>query len=423
MRPALKRAHKRNARRLHKGILRLRGVYIKLGQVISVLGSFLPVAFIEALEGLQDQVPERKYREIRRAFIRDRKESPEAVFEEFSTVPIAAASLAQVHKAKTKQGEIVAVKVLYPDIDRLIKIDLKVIRWVFWVYSKLRPVMPNFQSILRQLEDVLSRETDLVLEAENIEKLAAKFRGQDQFVFPTVVEALSSRRILVMEYVEGYKITDVDALRAAQIDPTAVAEILVKSYYQQFLVDGLYHADPHPGNFLVQPGPKLVFLDFGAVEPVRENLREGMIEFLFGLITKDDDKAIDGIETMGFVAPDGNRELLEKTVRHYFVKFYSLRIKDYSKIDVTQFVSPEEFRHLRQNLRELTLAIKYPDGYFYIERSLLLLFGVVAILDPTVNAIELGFPYANEFILNRRMQQDAKAANQKPEVQSEMANN
>jgi predicted unusual protein kinase regulating ubiquinone biosynthesis (AarF/ABC1/UbiB family) len=284
-----------------------------------------------------------------------------------------------------------------------------VLKWVFKIYVKILPFVQH-EMILKSLREVLTRESDYELEADSCERLEANFADDDQILFPKVYRDLSSKKILVLEFMEGCKINSVADLEKIGVNPTDVAKKLVTSYYKQLLIDGVYHADPHPGNFLVRPGPKIVFLDFGAVEEVRDNLRSGMILFLSGMITKDDDKAIDGIEEMGFVAPDGNRKLLEETVRHYFTKLVTMKIDDYSKLNVDQFISKEEVRMVRGRLRELMKAIRYPEGYFYIERSLVLLFGVCASLDPKVNALELGFPYAMQFILNQNQAQPAAPA-------------
>lgn len=397
-RALLDRAHAKNAKRLYRGFIRLRGVFIKVGQVLSVLGGFLPPEFIRELEGLQDQVEPQPFRAIVKAFRQDRGGPPSQFFDDFGEAPIAAASLGQVHRA-TLDGEPVAVKVLYPNIEAIIRIDLRVLRWVFKVWRRIVPV-DNIESVFRQLEDVLSRETDYRLEAANLERLAANFASDPNICFPSVHHTLSSKRILVMSFEEGARIGAVDEFEDLGINRTDVARLLVTAFYKQLLIDGLYHADPHPGNFLVRPGPQLVFLDFGAVEPVTDQLKRGMILMLEGIIGRDDEKALEGIETMGFVAANGNRRLLETSVRHYFTKLVTLKIDDYSNIDVNDIVSKSEIRAIRGRLRELMKSVHYPEGYFYIERSLLLLFGLCAVLDPKVNALELGFPFAMQFVLN-----------------------
>ncbi|MCA9562677.1 MAG: AarF/ABC1/UbiB kinase family protein [Myxococcales bacterium] len=376
-----------------------------MGQVLSVLGSFLPRAYTRELERLQDQVAPRPFKVVEKAFRRDREKHPDEIFKSFDRTPLAAASLGQVHVAYlAPEGEggeptKVAVKVLYPKIRRLIQIDMRVLRWVISVLGLVLPKR-NLLSAYSQLNDVLTRETDYRLEAKNMAALAANFENDARVACPTVYEDLSSDKILVMTFMDGAKITDLDALKAQGDNPTDVARLLVTSYYKQLLIDGLFHADPHPGNFLVQPGPVLVFLDFGAVEPVKGSLKKGMLLFLQGIIGKDDDKAIEGIEEMGFISPDGDRELLEKTVKQYFMKLVTMRIDDYSRLDINDFVTQEELREVRGQMKDLMKSVVYPDGYFFIERSLLLLFGLVAMLDPKVNALELGFPYAMQFILS-----------------------
>jgi len=402
------RTHQRNAKRLYQGFLRLRGVYIKVGQVLSVLGSFLPQAFVDELQGLQDSVPPKPFRVIRRSLIEAHGKPPEETFASLSEEALAAASLGQVHRGTHHDGSPLAVKILYPNIDRIIRIDLRVLRWVFKVWQRIVPVA-NLSTVLDQLEDVLSRETNYKLEADNLERLSAKFADDDSVAFPVVYRDLSSRRVLVMSFMEGLKITDVDSYEAAGLDRTEVARLLVTSYYKQLLIDGLYHADPHPGNFLVRTGPQLVFLDFGAVEPVRDALRKGMITMLTGIIARDDDKALEGIEEMGFVAPNGDRELLNRTVRHYFTKLVTLKVADYGNMSIDQIVSKEELRAVRGQMRSLMRSVRYPEGYFYIERSLVLLFGLCATIDPHVNALELGFPYAMQFILKNAQQQGGDA--------------
>jgi len=256
---------------------------------------------------------------------------------------------------------VVAVKILYPNIQKIIALDLRVLGWVMHVYRWFVP-MAHLERVIEQLRDLLARETNLQHEARCLERLAANFTNQPDILFPKVYWELTTPEILVMTFMEGIKISHVAELRAAGIDPEAVAKRLVEAFYQQLFVDGVFHADPHPGNFLVQEGPKLVFLDFGAVSEVRPNLVAGMLDILQGMFAKNDDLVLRGIETMGFVAPDGNRKLLERTVRHYFQTLLNLRIEDYGHI------KREDMRRLtdpgvgKGELRDLMRAFEYPRG-------------------------------------------------------------
>jgi predicted unusual protein kinase regulating ubiquinone biosynthesis (AarF/ABC1/UbiB family) len=387
-----RRVHRTNAKRLYRGILQLRGVYIKMGQVLSIMGTFLPRAYGEELEGLQDQVPPHPWKEVEKTFVAALGKLPREVFASFEEKPMAAASLGQVHRARLIEGDDVAVKILYPNIDAVIKVDLRVLRWGMRLYSWFVP-MRALERIIDQLQDLLARETNYEHEARCCERMAVNFTGEPDILFPRIHWPLTCRQVLTMSFMDGIKISRKEELTAQGIDPYAVAERLVKAFYKQLFHDGFFHADPHPGNFLVQPGPKIVILDFGAASETRPNLIEGMLEVLKGLFGRDDAQVIRGIETMGFAAVDGDRELLHRTVRAYFQKLLNLNIQDFGRI------KPEVARELadpglkRDELRDLMKSVEYPEGWFYVERASIILFGLASQLAPKLNTIQVGFPY------------------------------
>jgi len=390
------RLHQRNARRLYRGIVRLRGVYIKMGQVLSIMGTFLPAAYVRELERLQDQVPARPWRHIRRAIRKSLGHEPDTLFAKISQRPVAAASLGQVHAATTHEGERVAVKVLYPNVSTIIRIDLRVIGWAMVVYRWFVPI-GQIDRFLDQLRDLLERETDFAHEARCIDRMAAAFDDDPDVLFPVVLPALSSREVLTMTFMDGVKISNRDALDALGLNPDDVAAKLVRMFYKQVFLDRFFHADPHPGNFFVQRGPegqvRIVVLDLGSASEVRDNLVDGMLQVLSGYMTRDDTLLLRGIETMGFVAEDGDRELLESTIRRYFEKLLNLDLRDLSRID------PEVAQELldpglkRREIRALMRAFQYPLGWFYVERAAIILFGLSAQLAPRLNTIEIGLPY------------------------------
>ncbi|MBM4362057.1 MAG: AarF/ABC1/UbiB kinase family protein, partial [Deltaproteobacteria bacterium] len=303
----LERVHARNAARVTTAFTELRGVFIKLGQVLSVLGSFLPLAYGRALERLQDRVPPRPFAEISGRLESALGAGAVKRFRQLDEAPIAAASLAQVHRAVTADGRPVAVKVLYPGIERLIRGDLAVLRFALPALQLLLPV-GRLDRALEQLTAMLGRETDYAQERKNLARMRAAFGSRGDVVVPGVIEELSGPGVLTMTYEEGLKITDFDALAAAGIDRNAVATLLVDCYFEMLFENRLFHADPHPGNFLVRPGPVLVILDHGAVEEVTPALAEGMQEVLIGGISRDAERVLQGLDRMGFVAEGGDRE-------------------------------------------------------------------------------------------------------------------
>jgi ubiquinone biosynthesis protein len=388
-------AHRKNATRLASGFVGLRGVFIKTGQVLSVTGTFLPPAYGEALARLQDKVPARPFSEIRGRLVEAFGEDALSRFGSFETEPVAAASLAQVHRATTLDGRKLAVKVLYPDIERLIRIDLGVLRSLLPVVKLLLPVS-RVERVLEQLAAMLSRETDYAHERENMARIRRVFAGRTDVVVPSIEEALTHAGVLAMSFEEGVKVSDREALAKMGVEPEAIAKLLVGCYFTMLFQHRLFHADPHPGNFLVRPGPQLVILDYGAVEEVTERLQEGMKSVVLGVMVKNDDEVLRGIERMGFVAEGGDRELLARVGREYLAVLGSVKIEDFSRLDREQMEKLSGYEQMRGRLRQVMKSVEYPEGYFYVERTLALLFGLVGQLAPKVGLPGLVMPYASQ---------------------------
>ena len=401
MRRRYKTLHRRNARRLYRGFVRLRGVYIKLGQILSIMGNFLPKAYADELERLQDEVPPRRFELIARSVQRSIGKRPEAAFARFSEVPIAAASLGQVHEATTHEGDRVAVKVLYPNVATIIKVDLRVLSWAIRVYQRFVPVQ-QLARVHEQLTDMLSRETDYRNEARCLERMAGNFADDPDVLFPRVYHELSSDRVLTMSFMEGVKITRTAELARMGLEPEAVATKLVQVFYKQLFFDKFFHADPHPGNIFVQRGPdgqvRLVILDFGSASEVTENLVDGMLDILAGLMTRQDALVVRGVESMGFVAENGDRALLERVTRTYFEKLLNLNITDFSRIspEVAQSLADPGVK--KEELRRLMRSIEYPAGWFFVERAVIIMFGLSSQLAPRLNTVHVGFPYIMKFL-------------------------
>lgn len=388
--------HRNNARRLVNGFTRLRGVFIKVGQVLSVIGTFLPRAYGEALEKLQDKVPPQPFHGIEERLREALGEDTLSKFAEFDRVPLAAASLAQVHRAVTKEGVPVAVKVLYPGIETLIRRDLGVLRSIMPVVGRIFPIT-RFERVLDQLSAMLARETNYANERKNMERMRKIFAGRADVVVPTVVEELTNAGVLTMTFEEGTKITDFETLKKLDIDTEAVAKLLTECYFSMLLEHQVFHADPHPGNFLVRPGPTLVILDYGAVEEVTPSLADGMRMVVLGAITRSDDQVLAGLERMGFVAEGGDRELLARVGREYLRMLASVKITDFAQLDreTVEKLTVEGYQQVRGQLREIMKSVEYPDGYFYVERTLVLLFGLVGQLAPKIGLPGLVLPYAS----------------------------
>ena len=358
-------------------------------------------------------MPHRPYREVERTIKDALGKSPTELFASFEEEPIAAASLGQVHEATTHEGDRVAVKVLYPNVAVIIKIDLRVLGWAIRVYRWFVPIQ-QIERVHAQLTDMLQRETNLDNEAQCLVRMSANFEDDPDVLFPTFYPELSCKRVMTMSFMEGSKISKSEELVKMELEPSDVATKLVQVFYKQLFFDRFFHADPHPGNFFVQRGPegqaRIVVLDLGSASEVSEGLVDGMLDILSGVMSGKDDLVVKGIEGMGFVADNGDRNLLEKAVRTYFEKLMSLDIKDFSKIspDVAQKLADPEVK--REELRELMKSVAYPEGWFFVERAVVILFGLSAQLAPKLNTVHVGFPYIMQVFAKRNAAKMAASA-------------
>jgi ubiquinone biosynthesis protein len=255
-------AHRRGAGRLLDTAEALGGTLIKAGQFASTRPDLLPAPYVEILSSLQDRVPPQPQSVIEEAVADEIGRPINEVFSEFDGEPVAAASIAQVHRARLRDGRDVAVKVQYPGIAGLIEADLDALEAIFEAVARLEPQI-QLQPIADYLRWTLPLELDFRREAEAIGELRDAISDRDDVVIPGVVGELTTEQLLVMGFVEGVKITDREALIEAGIEPREVAELLNDAYADQLFGRDIFHADPHPGNLLVQPGPRLVLLDHG----------------------------------------------------------------------------------------------------------------------------------------------------------------
>lgn len=399
--------HRRNARRIERTIVRLQGLFIKVGQLLSIMANFLPAELREGLEGLQDQVPPRPYGEIA-ARVEDELGKPiPAIFARFVEQPIASASLGQVHEAWLEDGTHVAVKVQHRDIDEIVRLDLTTIRRIMAIVSLFVPVR-GLDAYYHQVRAMISEELDFSREAENLARIAANFAGQDEVRFPIPVAGHCTRRVMTTTFVEGVKVSDLAALEARGVDRRKLARRVVQVFCQMIFVDGIYHADPHPGNLLVGRNGELILLDFGAVAELSPQMREGIPEFLEAVIRRDTDRIIKAMQKMGFLARGEAHDVSEKVVEFFHQRFQEeVRLDKFNLKDIK--IDPQrgiesliDLRRMNIGLKELSGAFHVPRDWVLLERTLLLLTGLCTQLDPELNPIEVVRPYLQEFVLGNR---------------------
>ncbi len=398
--------HTRNARRVYATILRLQGLFIKVGQLLSIMANFLPQEFRVELEALQDQVPPRPYDEIAHR-LEEELGVRMAGIESIQREPIASASLGQVHAAVLSDGRRICLKVQHRDIDRIVRLDLATIRRIMQIVQWFVPVQ-GLDSYYYQIRELLSQELDFALEADNIERIAKHFAADDGVVFPEPVRELSTKRVLATTFVEGLKVSDASGLDALGVDKKDIARRLVRVYCQMIFVDGVYHADPHPGNLLVQKDGKIVLLDFGAVAELSPQMREGITEFLEGVLRRDTDRLVKAMRKMGFISRTVDDRLSEKIIEYFHRRFQEeVRLDSFNLKDLR--IDPQrglenllDLRRMNIGLRELSGAFHIPKDWVLLERTLLLVYGSCSLLDPNLNPVAIIQPYLKDYVLGNR---------------------
>jgi len=404
IRRALPRAHRRNARRIERSILKLQGLYIKVGQLFSILTNFLPDAYRVELEKLQDAVPPRPYEEIKMRLAEELDRDPAEAFSELDPRPVASASIAQVHLATTRTGQPVAVKVQYPDIEKIVATDLDTLEKIFRLVERFLPAY-GLEHAYQEIRKMILAELDFESEGRNIEAVAANFEDSQDLLFPKVHWDLTTAKVLVTEYLPGTKVADIAALDQKGIDRRKLAEIIVHSYCKQIFLDGCYHADPHPGNLMVRKtgdGFQVVLVDFGSTGRLSEKMRLGILEFVEGALQRDGSKILHAIKSMGFVARGSDPRVFDRVVRYYLQKFESY---DMASLQDIRFDADEGFADLAAldqlgiGLGELTRSFHVPREWVLLERTLLLLMGLCTRLDPAMNPVKVIEPYFTKFVL------------------------
>jgi predicted unusual protein kinase regulating ubiquinone biosynthesis (AarF/ABC1/UbiB family) len=398
----------RFAREFRLLAIEMGGVLIKLGQFLSARVDLLPVEVTRELAGLQDEVPPEPLEAIL-AVVEAELGPIDGFFEFFDENVQAAASLGQVHCARLIDGAPVVVKVQRPDIDQLIDVDLAAVRVVArWVgrYPPIRRRM-DLADLLDEFARTLYEELDYLAEARNAETFAANFAADPFIYIPAPYWTHTTQRVLTLEDVGSIKIVDFEAMDAAGIDRSAVAQRLFRAYLQQVFYDGFFHADPHPGNLFVyplEPGMEngglpgraflLVFVDFGMVGHITPFTRRQLRELVIGLGTRDPAQIVRAYERMGFLLPGADLELIERATSRVFDRFWGISMGELTQLDY------DDFRDFADEFRDLlfTMPFQIPKDFIYLGRMFGILSGLATQLDPDFSIFTESEPFARELM-------------------------
>ncbi len=368
------------------------GLVVKVGQFLSSRLDLLPKVFVHELATLQDRVREAPWQEVR-ALLEQELGPLDQAFLSFDPTPIASASLGQVYGATGWDGQALAVKVQRPHIERIVHADLRALSLVVLLANRFTNLSRTFDlpRLLAEFRRTVLEELDYEAEAANAARIRSETRDLAELRIPHVYPDRSTRRVLTMERLDGVKISDVAELDAWDISRQALAERVIHLYLHMVMDTGFFHADPHPGNLLVQPDGTLVLLDFGMVGHISAAARRQMRRLFVGLSERRPNVVVDSLFALGVLHPEADRRRLRSRAAYLLERYYAETLQDMRQTDVEAMLGDIE-----QLVREE--PIQFPAQFAFLGRAVSMLVGVATHLDPSVNLVKLFTPYARRFV-------------------------
>ncbi|MBT9170109.1 MAG: putative protein kinase UbiB [Actinobacteria bacterium] len=376
--------------RIRLSLEKLGPTFIKLGQILSTRPDLLPRPLIFELEKLQDEVSPIHFSAIREQVERELGRALEDLFKEFEEKPVASASIGQVHAAVTRNGDQVVVKVKKPEADRLIEIDLDILvtqakfleEHTEWA-RKYRLV-----NVALEFQRILLNEIDYIVEGRNIEIFQKNFKDNDHALIPLVHWDYTTRGVLTMERIHGIRLSDLQDLDEVGYDRPTIARIGAEMYFKMIFEDGFFHADPHPGNFLVVSEDVIGVMDFGTVGRITDETRAQVSQLFVALINKDVSELVDRLIDVGIVTEETDKRLLTYDIDMLMMRYHDISVRQVRVAEALNDLFGVVYKHRVIIPTELGLLLK----------TLVTLEGVCTMLDPGFNLIEVGRPFASRLV-------------------------
>jgi predicted unusual protein kinase regulating ubiquinone biosynthesis (AarF/ABC1/UbiB family) len=400
-----KNLHRRNAVFFREKAIEMKGLMIKVGQFLSSRVDFLPDEYTSELSLLQDSVPPHDYNKIKKRITEELGAAPEDIFLKFNAEPIAAASLGQVHEAVLKDGRPAAVKIQYPDIEKIIETDIRmfkmVIRFLRGRYGRI-----NFDMLHNEFSRIIRAELDYIEEGKNAERFSQNFRGDERVIFPAVYWEYTTRHVLTLEFVEGIKITECDVIKKSGINCAGTATLLGEIYSRMIYLHGFFHGDPHPGNIFVQQGPRLVFVDFGMVQAIPDRIKRELRRFANAIVERDPEDAVDSLRKMGFILEGADYSAIIDIAQSLMDKYRNISPKELKELTINDIWDEID------NVIKVLDFIQIPNNFILLGRTIGILNGISSRLNPEINIIEIGKPFIKEFLKGGTKEQVELALNE-----------
>lgn len=379
---------------LREKFITLGPTFIKTGQSLATRADLLPVEYIQELAKLQDEVPPFPTEQARAIIESELSAKIEDIFEDFEDEPIAAASLGQVHRARLQTGQVVAIKVQRPGIEAQIEFDISVLRRIARRLERYPNLVRgvDWQGTLDAFHTTIHEEMDFEQETRNAETFRENFAKWKEVYVPQIYQVFSTRRLIVMEFIDGLKVTDTEQLTAAGQDPHEVVKLLARTYLKQLLEDGFFHADPHPGNLRVMADGRLAFFDFGMVGRLDMKLQSNLINAFFHVVERDVHGLVNDMVRLGFIelSPE-DESRFKPIIEGLFNRYLGIRLGDVN------------FKELMFDMAHVIyeFPFKIPASFTYIVRAVMTLEGIGTQVDPDFRFFEIARPYAKRFMFMR----------------------
>jgi predicted unusual protein kinase regulating ubiquinone biosynthesis (AarF/ABC1/UbiB family) len=377
---------------IRETLLELGPTFIKLGQLFSTRADLFPVEYVEELSKLQDKVPAFSYEQVEAIVFQDFGKTIPQLYRSFDPIPLAAASLGQVHRAQLFSGEEVVVKIQRPGLKKLFTIDLAILKGIARYFQNHREWGRgrDWMGIYGECCKILWEEIEYLNEGRNADTFRRNFRGEDWVMVPRVYWRYSSPRALTLEYMPGIKISHYEAIEAAGLDRKALAKLGAKSYLHQLLNNGFFHADPHPGNIAVSPEGALIFYDFGMMGQVQPVTRERLMDTFFGIAQKDADRVVASLIALGALAEPEDMGPVRRSVQFMLDNF------------MDKPMEAQSITAISDDLYEIAYdqPFRFPATFTFVMRAFSTLEGVGKGLDPDFNFMEVAQPFAMQLMNN-----------------------
>src|SRR5213594_846622 len=382
-------AHRERARRLTARIASLGPSFIKLAQVFGIRADIVPHIYLEELAKLHDQVPPFPTGELRKRIHSELKRPLESVFEEFHEEPLAAASLGQVHRARFR-GEDVIVKVLRPGVEELVATDVRIVQNLLFVIEQFidHHTMRAARAIIDEFSRVIAEEMDFQHEAENIERFGDLFRESEFVIIPKVYREATTTRVLVMQFFEGFRVTEVDEIVRHNIDVQKMIQNLIEFYGDQLLIHGFFHADPHPGNILIRPDARIVLVDYGMVLEISSDFKQDLVRIAIAGVRRDVDELINQFYKLDLLELDVSPAIVKEAAQAIISIHYDKHLTQRQIQEITNQILNTFYR----------FPLRLPSSLVYILRTAVLIEGIGLAYDPHFDLIRSATPIAKDLV-------------------------